>query len=191
MIDKFHCAVCKQNTIHHIIYSYKQEEELVYPGDFSYQDRTDILYCTYEITLCAGCETVCFREKWFDHLHQINEDGTPDESCRLYPTRGETLAGASPEEGRSKPGLQSKIRNLIHEKLLTDADFNAFCQDNYSEIYSEFGDGMNKTTKINLLIQRRINNLEDLRQKLEICNDVASPKIVAQACVQSVSGTVT
>lgn len=167
MTDRFLCSICKQNTIHHIIHSFQRTEEIHYPGDYAYPARTDLVYCTYEITCCAGCEIVCFREKWFDHFHQINEDGTPDESSRLYSTRGEILPQANTANHCSQIGLQSTARNLIDRILLTDGDLNAFCLDNYKNIHKEFSGSMTRTDKVNLLLTKEIHDLEKLIQILE------------------------
>ncbi len=165
--DRFLCSICKQNTIHHIIRSFQRTEEIHDPGDYAYPARTDLVYCTYEITCCAGCETVCFREKWFDHFHQINEDGTPDESSRLYSTRGDRLTETSPSDNRPSRGLESKARDIIDRNILTDGDLNAFCLDMYPNVSNEFSGSMTRTDKVNLLLTKEKYNLERLIQILD------------------------
>lgn len=45
------------------------------------------------------------------------------------------------------------LRNLLDAVLRTDSDLNAFCLDYFSEIYRQFGSGMDRSTKYTLLLQ--------------------------------------
>lgn len=53
---------------------------------------------------------------------------------------------------KSKLSRES-IRKLLNDMLRTDADFESFCIDHYPEVQIRFGLGMERTEKINLLLQ--------------------------------------
>lgn len=47
-----------------------------------------------------------------------------------------------------------QVRQLIDDVLRTDDEFSAFCIDQYPQIYREFGAAMNRTTRVNVFLER-------------------------------------
>src|SRR5689334_20480034 len=44
------------------------------------------------------------------------------------------------------------VRQLLNETLKSVSDFDAFCLDHFPRVYHEFADGMNRTSRTNLLL---------------------------------------
>jgi hypothetical protein len=53
---------------------------------------------------------------------------------------------------RSRPSLHD-LRNIIDELFPSDTDFSAFVLDYFRNIYTQFGDNMNRKRKVTLLLQ--------------------------------------
>lgn len=60
-------------------------------------------------------------------------------------TSGSTLSSNVPS--------RAALRKLLYEVLRTDADFEAFCLDHFHEIHRRFCQGMDRQTRINLLME--------------------------------------
>ena len=58
----------------------------------------------------------------------------------------------------------STIRRLLNNVLITDSDFDAFCLDNFRDIFVRFSNQMDRVTKLNLLLQY---HEETIVEKLE------------------------
>lgn len=52
------------------------------------------------------------------------------------------------------PISRSRLRETLNVSLKSDADFDAFCQDHFPEVYKLFSDGMNRVRKTNVLFEQ-------------------------------------
>lgn len=64
---------------------------------------------------------------------------------------------------------RAECRHLIEIKILSDADFNAFCMDNYNHVFRRFSQGMERQEKINLLLT--LVEPEEIIQRLQSVNE--------------------
>lgn len=60
---------------------------------------------------------------------------------------------------------RSSIRNQINISIRTDADFDAFCLDYFPQVHCRFSAGMDRTQKVNLLLEV-VDHLDSITEKL-------------------------
>lgn len=63
-----------------------------------------------------------------------------------HPDKGQT--------GADKGGSTQKVKEFLFKVLPTDSDFEGFCQDYFNETRRRFSSGMERTAKMNLLLDR-------------------------------------
>ncbi len=60
----------------------------------------------------------------------------------------------APDRDSFPPGVQTApLRQRIEAVFATDADFCAFCQDHFPEVFARFASGMERKQKVNLLLE--------------------------------------
>lgn len=63
---------------------------------------------------------------------------------------------STPHQGSDsveRPVARQTLRKLLAELLRTDADLDALCLDYFAHVYKRFGQGMDRLTKVNLLLE--------------------------------------
>lgn len=87
-----------------------------------------------------------------------------DEECR--PSENGGSANAKPRMLIYKKSDRSELRQMLNNALKLDSSLDAFCLDYFPHIHRQFTGGMDRTTKLNLLL---LENLEEIRHYL-MCN---------------------
>lgn len=76
-------------------------------------------------------------------------------------------AAAEPSAQRERlPPTRGSLRQLINAVLVTDSDFDAFCLDHFIDVYRQLSRGMDRVTKVNVLLEHKdpADVLERLQQ---------------------------
>lgn len=56
------------------------------------------------------------------------------------------------KQSREQIHSRQRIRNFLWCQIEIDSDFDAFCLDNFPDVFRNFSDGMTRNRKINLLL---------------------------------------
>jgi hypothetical protein len=54
-----------------------------------------------------------------------------------------------------RPITRAFVRELLRKSLISDSDLDAFCLDHFPDVHGRFGSGMDRVTKINILLERK------------------------------------
>ena len=148
-VSKRHCQLLQRNPSYYI-FDLKSTN-----GTFLNQKRI------------SGCAIIgiCDQVRVGDHVLWITSDlagtlhsdslrasraATPAVEMEPYMARSSCASRAPMPPGPSVAFL----RTLLEQKLPIDSQLDAFCLDHFSEVKHQFACGMDRTTKLNILLER-------------------------------------
>ncbi|MCZ8354700.1 MAG: DUF4145 domain-containing protein [Cyclobacteriaceae bacterium] len=101
---KAFCSLCKRETNHEVLFEKKRK--------INDAEVQVVFYDEWQIIQCKGCENISFRHASSNSDDYDPVDGTPYESIRLYPQRGEDIL---PIKGYYYAPLN--VRNIYRETI--------------------------------------------------------------------------